>query len=473
MDGTTQKVDDNTLQKVKHDPSKRNSAPPPIPNRNDLSNQPPSSHSSTLTAKKKPVPKPRKNRPKSTAVEAQDSKLEWVIAIDSNKDDKKESETGSSVKSGEGEREGEEERAGEGVGKGEESFLPRYKDDVKDKTSTGCDAKDHRPELEMHENKQSAQTEPHSKKSNDVESSNLFDLISFDQKNNLPQAERKQEDLKPPPLPKRDIKSQGVYKVPFPSLPSPPVETPEPLNETPANQWGIKEGILINLEINQNEDNQKGQATSEEVPPPLPKKDFLSRRSRDLELIPPPVPKSSVPGTSVPNISQFPPKSSPIPIVQRDRSVESTGSFVSNSPIDFSTLTHPSSYRNEHVSSYERPSYSKPFPTTLPKLPKRELSLDKNTSTKPILKNESSVEKETGYGDEINDGIEKIHSQFPEISKDACYARILEYKGDIDQILKVLQVCTLTGMQDKEAQFHLGHCGWNVERTVNWILDKS
>ncbi|XP_048580616.1 uncharacterized protein LOC5513616 isoform X2 [Nematostella vectensis] len=65
-----------------------------------------------------------------------------------------------------------------------------------------------------------------------------------------------------------------------------------------------------------------------------------------------------------------------------------------------------------------------------------------------------------------------IHREFPDMSMDECKKALLRYESDVDALIKVLQVCSLTGVNEEEVKFHLGHCGWDIQRTVNYIFDK-
>lgn len=77
------------------------------------------------------------------------------------------------------------------------------------------------------------------------------------------------------------------------------------------------------------------------------------------------------------------------------------------------------------------------------------------------------------YGKETDAMIAQLQKKFQDLSRDECYAKLLSYNCDIDLIIKILQVKSIAKVDEESARFHLKHCNWDVQRTLNYIFSKS
>ena len=87
----------------------------------------------------------------------------------------------------------------------------------------------------------------------------------------------------------------------------------------------------------------------------------------------------------------------------------------------------------------------------------------------------SGGNNEGAYGEEIDDGIREILQICgEEVSRDWCYAALLQYQGDIGQVVQVLKTQKLSKITGKTEQFcerTLKHSGWDLDRAAVYILE--
>ena len=82
---------------------------------------------------------------------------------------------------------------------------------------------------------------------------------------------------------------------------------------------------------------------------------------------------------------------------------------------------------------------------------------------------------EGSYGEEIDAGIRKIQDVCGEdVSRDWCYAALLQYQGDVEEVVRVIKVQKLVNITAKTEEFckrTLTHCNWDLNRAVSYIVD--
>lgn len=80
-----------------------------------------------------------------------------------------------------------------------------------------------------------------------------------------------------------------------------------------------------------------------------------------------------------------------------------------------------------------------------------------------------------GYGDEIDAGIQKIQEVCGmDVSRDWCYAALLQYQGDVEHVVHILKAQTLVKITGKTEQFctrTLSHCNWDLNRAAVYIIE--
>lgn len=79
------------------------------------------------------------------------------------------------------------------------------------------------------------------------------------------------------------------------------------------------------------------------------------------------------------------------------------------------------------------------------------------------------------YGDEIDAGIREIRQICgEEVERDWCYAALLQFQGDVNQVVRVIKVQKLSKITGKTEQFcerTLGHNNWDLNRAATYIFD--
>lgn len=108
--------------------------------------------------------------------------------------------------------------------------------------------------------------------------------------------------------------------------------------------------------------------------------------------------------------------------------------------------------------------YQEPFPIPIP---------DVIPYVDPERLRQPPPDNSPSYGRETDALIVRLQEEFPDLSRDDCYARLLHYNHDVERIMKILQVKHLGTVDEQAAQYHLNHCNWEVERALNYIFSKS
>ena len=79
------------------------------------------------------------------------------------------------------------------------------------------------------------------------------------------------------------------------------------------------------------------------------------------------------------------------------------------------------------------------------------------------------------YGDEIDEGIREIRQICgEEVELDWCYAALLQFQGDVDQVVRVIKIrklSKLTGKSEPFCERTLTHCSWDLDRAAVYIFD--
>lgn len=82
---------------------------------------------------------------------------------------------------------------------------------------------------------------------------------------------------------------------------------------------------------------------------------------------------------------------------------------------------------------------------------------------------------ERGYGEEIDGGIREIRRICgEELARDWCYAALLQYQGDVEQVVKIVKTQKLAKITAKSEEFcerTLSHCSWDLNRAAGYILE--
>ena len=85
--------------------------------------------------------------------------------------------------------------------------------------------------------------------------------------------------------------------------------------------------------------------------------------------------------------------------------------------------------------------------------------------------NPGSVTNEGAYGEEIDSGIREI---LQICGDDWCYAALLQYQGDIEQVVRVIKIqklSKLTGKTEPFCERTLSHCSWDLDRAAIYIFE--
>ena len=79
------------------------------------------------------------------------------------------------------------------------------------------------------------------------------------------------------------------------------------------------------------------------------------------------------------------------------------------------------------------------------------------------------------YGEEIDAGIREIRQICgEEVQRDWCYAALLQFQGDVDQVVRLIKaqkLSKLTGKSERFCERTLTHCNWALDRAANYILE--
>ena len=82
---------------------------------------------------------------------------------------------------------------------------------------------------------------------------------------------------------------------------------------------------------------------------------------------------------------------------------------------------------------------------------------------------------EGAYGEEIDAGIREIRQICgEEVQRDWCYAALLQFQGDVNQVVRVIKIQKLSKLTGKTEQFcerTLCHCSWNLDRAAIYIFE--
>ena len=112
--------------------------------------------------------------------------------------------------------------------------------------------------------------------------------------------------------------------------------------------------------------------------------------------------------------------------------------------------------------------------------PANQASKPDNPVVKPVnpgakLGNPDSMGNEGSYGEEIDAGIREIQQVCgKDIARDWCYAALLQYQGDVEQVVHMVKAQKLAKITGKSEQFctrTLTHCSWDLNRAASYILD--
>ena len=80
------------------------------------------------------------------------------------------------------------------------------------------------------------------------------------------------------------------------------------------------------------------------------------------------------------------------------------------------------------------------------------------------------------YGEEIDDGIRRIQEVCgKDVARDWCYAALLQYQGDVEEIVRVIKVQKLAEITGKTEDFckrTLTHCNWHMDRAAGYIMEE-
>lgn len=103
---------------------------------------------------------------------------------------------------------------------------------------------------------------------------------------------------------------------------------------------------------------------------------------------------------------------------------------------------------------------------------------DKPTTkhVEPIIRPSDPEHADDGsYGEEIDAGIHKIQDVCgKDVSRDWCYAALLQYQGDIEEVVRVIKVQKLANVTAKTEELckrTLTHCNWDLNRAAAYIVD--
>ncbi|XP_078374560.1 uncharacterized protein LOC144658102 isoform X2 [Oculina patagonica] len=89
--------------------------------------------------------------------------------------------------------------------------------------------------------------------------------------------------------------------------------------------------------------------------------------------------------------------------------------------------------------------------------------------------NPGGAASEGAYGEEIDAGIREIRKICgEEVPRDWCYAALLQYQGDIEQvvhIIKAQRLSKITGKSEPFCERTLKHCNWDMDRAAVYIFE--
>lgn len=115
------------------------------------------------------------------------------------------------------------------------------------------------------------------------------------------------------------------------------------------------------------------------------------------------------------------------------------------------------------------PFYQPPLPGYSPKEPVNPV----DQSDQYV--NPGGATSEGSYGEEIDAGIREIREIFgEEVPRDWCYAALLQFQGDVNQVVRVIKVqklSKLTGKTELFCERTLSHCTWNLDRAASYIFE--
>ena len=82
--------------------------------------------------------------------------------------------------------------------------------------------------------------------------------------------------------------------------------------------------------------------------------------------------------------------------------------------------------------------------------------------------------EEGTYGEEIDGGIREIRRICgEELARDWCYAALLQYQGDVEQVVRIVKIQKLSKITGKSEVFcerTLTHCSWDLNRAAEYIF---
>lgn len=82
--------------------------------------------------------------------------------------------------------------------------------------------------------------------------------------------------------------------------------------------------------------------------------------------------------------------------------------------------------------------------------------------------------EEGTYGEEIDGGIREIRRICgEELARDWCYAALLQYQGDVEQVVRIVKIQKLSKITGKSEGFcerTLTHCSWDLNRAAEYIF---
>lgn len=80
------------------------------------------------------------------------------------------------------------------------------------------------------------------------------------------------------------------------------------------------------------------------------------------------------------------------------------------------------------------------------------------------------------YGEEIDAGIRRIQEMCgKDVARDWCYAALLQYQCDVEEVIRVIKVQKLAEITGKTEDFckrTLIHCNWHMDRAAGYIMEE-
>ena len=114
-----------------------------------------------------------------------------------------------------------------------------------------------------------------------------------------------------------------------------------------------------------------------------------------------------------------------------------------------------------------------PQPGNLPEEPVNPVEQVVHPSDQPV--NQGGATNGGAYGEEIDAGIREIRQICgEEVQRDWCYAALLQFQGDVNQVVRLIKVQKLSKITGKTEQFcerTLGHSNWDLDRAAIYILE--